>query len=159
VQELRGNVLEVEYGRQIAEPLPPPLWEQNQDDGGRARGNLFLTQNSTIQRALSYLVLIQYMHNEYFDDFSIHQDSTPDTVSYDYIMWVAQLAFDVQDWSETFVSYGDTIRPPFTLVEQILDDGLEFEHLQISESVFVCWWNTNQQAIINEFNCITSRVV
>jgi len=153
-----GNVLQVEYGRSINTPLPPPMWEQDEDDAGHARGNLFLVQDEQLQRALSYLVLSQYMRNEYYTDFSIHEDSTPDTVGYDYIMWGAQLAFGVDDWSEAFLGYEGNIRPPFSMVEQVIDDGIEYEHLQINENALLLWWQTNREAVIHEFNVITSRV-
>lgn len=160
LQELRGNILEIEYGHQISQPLPHPQWEQNPDDCGNARGNLFQTENKKIKRALSYLVLIQYMKKEYFVDGHIHEDTTPETSGYHDIMWAAQLEFDVDDWSETLLPYNDANRPPFIILQQQVDDNgrIELESLQISEDAFVDWWNINEESIIHEFNEITSRV-
>lgn len=157
-----GNILQVEYGRSINAPLPSPRWEQNEDDAGHARGNLFLVHNEQLQRALSYLVLSQYLRNDFWmywgdDNSPIHEDSTPDTVGYDQIMWAAQLNFTCHDWSEALLGYEGDIRPPFSMVEQLLDDGIEYEHLQINDNALLLWWETNREAVIHEFNEITSR--
>ena len=82
-----GQELTIEYGRNISAALP---WQESStDDDGRARGTLFSVTNTDARRALSYLVLFHYFNNGSYldDDDVVHPDSTPDTVSYEYIMW------------------------------------------------------------------------
>lgn len=139
-----GSVIEIEYGRDINEP-----WAAS------ARGNLFTIEDEQLQLALSYLVLTHYM--VYIEDDFIHEDSTPDTVSFNHIMWGAQLSFEALDWSEALVGYQGDTRPPFNMVEQAWDDGIVYERLQISEEALRHWWESHREMIIHTFNVVTSR--
>ena len=147
--------LEISYGRNVNVPLPPP-WEQNQEDAGRATGNLFLVTDTRAQRALSYLVLSHYLESDNEETDIVHSSSTPETVSYDYIMWAAQRAFSTEDWSQALVGYQGNLRPPFTIVEQIWDDGIEYERLRIGENTLVQWWANHGQQVIQNFSPSTS---
>ena len=72
-------------------------------------------------------------------------------------MWCAQLAFSVEDWSEALVGNEGDLRPPFTIVEQILDDGIQHERLEINTRAFIEWWRRHKVSVVTEFNNVTSR--
>lgn len=158
VDELRnlptgGHTLTIEYGRGIDAPLP---WQESSaDDNGRARGSLFSVTNPEARRALSYLVLSHYFEGGYLDDDDVvHPDSTPDTVTYEYIMWAAQRTFTTEDWSRSLLGYEGELRPPFALVEQVWDDGIEYERLSIDERALVHWWEANREEVEHVFRAL-----
>ena len=144
-----GSVIEIEYGRNINDTVG------DEDDISHARGNICTIEDEQLQRALSYLVLTHYMRN--IDDDFIHDDSTPDTVSFNHIMWGARLSFEALDWSEALVGYQGDTRPPFNIVDQVWDDGIVYERLQISEDALSHWWDSHRDAVIHTFNVVTSR--
>ena len=140
--------LDVEYGRDISEAL----LGSGSEDAGYARGNLFLVQNPRAQMALSYLVLGHYMREKYYQDYDhIGEDTTPLTMGYAQVIIGVQAVFDVNDWSQALFGYDGDLRPPFELVNQILDDGIEYEHLRISEEALVHWWDEHEARVVSEF--------
>ena len=162
LSKLRGNVtsspgeLDVEYGRHIDHPLSFPAWEQYHGEGrGKARGSLFLTQDTRAQAALKYLMLSQYWRKEYHEDEDAYLSETDPTVlEYTYLLWVMQRTFETEDWSQALLGSEGELRPPFTILEQILDDGIEFEHLHIHEEALVAWWEEHEAQVVSSFSAL-----
>lgn len=138
--------LEVEYGRGISEAL----LGSGSGDSGYARGNLFLVQNPRAQMALKYLVLGHYMRERFFEDYDqIDYRVNPLTMEYAQVIISVQAVFDVNDWSKALIGDDDDLRPPFEIVSQTLDDGIQYEHLRISEDALVHWLDENESRVVS----------
>ena len=148
-----GNVLEIEYGRDIRAPLPDPMWQPNSQDDGYTRGTLFLVQDPRLQEALSYMILSHFMKNRYYEDEpNITQYATPETITYHDILLHTHSLFEVHDWSEIFLgTENDDLRPPFSIVHQVIDDGIHYEKLQINDVALIRWWEANRNTAISAF--------
>lgn len=65
------------------------------------------------------------------------------------ILYQAQQNLSTEEWSHALVGYENDVRPPFKIVAQELDDGIESEVLSIREGALIEWWRLHKNTIVN----------
>ena len=56
------------------------------------------------------------------------------------IIYQTEQNLTTEDWSHALLGYENDVRPPFNIVAQQIDDGIESETLSIREGALVEWW-------------------
>jgi hypothetical protein len=64
------------------------------------------------------------------------------------IIYQAEQNLSTEDWSHALVGYEHDVRPPFRVIAQELDDGIESETLSIREGALVEWWRRHEEGMI-----------
>ena len=64
------------------------------------------------------------------------------------IVYQAQQNLTTEDWSHALLGNENDVRPPFKIVTQEIDDGIESETLSIREGALLEWWSRHKYDVL-----------
>lgn len=134
LNEFRQYGLELKFGNT---PLLTMSYHRNGAGGTNAFGSVLHTLS--VQEPIKILLK---------NELTLQDIEIGETGLVGDIIYQAELDLTTENWSNALVGYEYDVRPPFKIVAQEIDDGIESETLSIREGALIAWWTKYKHAVL-----------